>query len=125
MVAAAAMAGVPLLNGFLSKEMFFAEALWANTPNPLIYDLMPIAAVVASAFSVTYSLRFIHGAFFGPDPVGLPRMPHAPPAWVRLPVEILVLTCIMVGVLPAATMGPFLALGGRSFRAADPHQSSS
>ena len=27
MVAAAAMAGVPLLNGFLSKEMFFAEAL--------------------------------------------------------------------------------------------------
>ena len=29
MVAAAAMAGVPLLNGFLSKEMFFAEALSA------------------------------------------------------------------------------------------------
>ncbi|WP_350624666.1 proton-conducting transporter membrane subunit, partial [Pseudoalteromonas sp. 24-MNA-CIBAN-0067] len=27
MVAAAAMAGVPLLNGFLSKEMFFAETL--------------------------------------------------------------------------------------------------
>ena len=27
MVAAAAMAGVPLLNGFLSKEMFLAEAL--------------------------------------------------------------------------------------------------
>jgi multicomponent K+:H+ antiporter subunit A len=26
MVAAAAMAGVPLLNGFLSKEMFFAES---------------------------------------------------------------------------------------------------
>ncbi len=25
-VAAAAMAGVPLLNGFLSKEMFFAES---------------------------------------------------------------------------------------------------
>ena len=29
MVAAGAMAGVPLLNGFLSKEMFFAEALEA------------------------------------------------------------------------------------------------
>ncbi|MFP5406094.1 MAG: proton-conducting transporter membrane subunit, partial [Gammaproteobacteria bacterium] len=30
-VAAAAMAGVPLLNGFLSKEMFFAEAVdWHN-----------------------------------------------------------------------------------------------
>ena len=39
---------LPLLNGFLSKEMFFAEALWAPTPHPLAYDLMPIAAVAAS-----------------------------------------------------------------------------
>ena len=30
MVAAAAMAGVPLLNGFLSKEMFFAETIFAG-----------------------------------------------------------------------------------------------
>jgi multicomponent K+:H+ antiporter subunit A len=114
MVAAAAMAGVPLLNGFLSKEMFFAEALWAPTPSQMIYDLMPIAAVLASAFSVTYSLRFIHGVFFGPDPVGLPRTPHEPPAWMRFPVEILVLACIIVGMLPAATVGPFLNLAVRS-----------
>lgn len=114
MVAAAAMAGVPLLNGFLSKEMFFAEALWAPTPHPLIYDLMPVAAVLASTFSVAYSLRFIHGVFFGPDPAGLPRAPHEPPSWMRFPVEILVLTCIVVGVLPAATMGPFLDTAVRS-----------
>jgi multicomponent K+:H+ antiporter subunit A len=114
MVAAAAMAGVPLLNGFLSKEMFFAEALWAPTPHPMIYDVMPVAAVIASALSVAYSLRFIHGVFFGPDPVGLPRTPHEPPAWMRLPVEILVLACIVVGVLPAATVGPFLDTAVRS-----------
>ena len=36
--------------------------------------------MLASAFSVTYSLRFIHGAFFGPDPVDLPRKPHEPPS---------------------------------------------
>jgi len=109
MVAAAAMAGVPLLNGFLSKEMFFAEALWAPAPHPLIFDLMPFAAVVASAFSVAYSLRFIHAVFFGPDPEGLPRTPHEPAAWMRAPVEVLVLICIMVGILPAATVGPYLA----------------
>jgi len=114
MVAAAAMAGVPLLNGFLSKEMFFAEALWAPAPHPMIYDIMPAAAVVASALSVAYSLRFIHGVFFGPDPVDLPRRPHEPPAWMRLPVEILVLACIVVGVLPAATVGPFLDTAVRS-----------
>jgi len=114
MVAAAAMAGVPLLNGFLSKEMFFAEALDAPTPTGWIYDLMPVAAVVASAFAVTYSLRFIHGAFFGPDPVGLPRQPHEPQSWMRLPVEVLVLACIVVGILPAATVGPFLEVAVRS-----------
>jgi multicomponent K+:H+ antiporter subunit A len=124
MVAAAAMAGVPLLNGFLSKEMFFAEALWAPTPNPLIYDILPIAAVVASALSVAYSLRFIHGVFFGPDPVGLPRTPHEPPAWMRLPVEVLVLACIVIGVLPAATVGPFLDTAVRSILGASTPQYS-
>ena len=107
MVAAAAMAGVPLLNGFISKEMFFAEALTAQAA-------LPLAAMLGSAFSVTYSLRFIHGAFFGPDPVDLPREPHEPPSWMRFPVEILVLVCIMVGVLPAATVGPSLDLAVRS-----------
>ncbi|HEU4441113.1 MAG TPA: proton-conducting transporter membrane subunit, partial [Burkholderiales bacterium] len=99
LVAAAAMAGVPLLNGFLSKEMFFAEALSAQASSALFISVLPFAAMLASAFSVAYSLRFIHGAFFGPDPVDLPHTPHEPPAWMRLPVEILVLACIIIGVL--------------------------
>jgi multicomponent K+:H+ antiporter subunit A len=114
LVAAAAMAGVPLLNGFISKEMFFAEALSAEVPISPLLNVLPLAAMLGSAFSVTYSLRFIHGAFFGPDPTDLPRKPHEPATWMRFPVEILVLTCIMVGVLPAATVGPFLDIAARS-----------
>jgi multicomponent K+:H+ antiporter subunit A len=114
LVAAAAMAGVPLLNGFLSKEMFFAESLSADAPLPGFLNVLPVAAMLASAFSVAYSLRFIHGAFFGPDPTDLPRTPHEPAGWMRLPVEILVLICIMVGLLPAATVGPFLAVAVRA-----------
>jgi multicomponent K+:H+ antiporter subunit A len=113
-VAAAAMAGVPLLNGFLSKEMFFAEALDASVPLPSMHILLPAAAMLASAFSVAYSLRFIHGAFFGPDPTDLPRKPHEPPGFMRFPVEILVLICIMVGLLPAATIGPYLDMAVRA-----------
>ncbi|SMH37089.1 monovalent cation/H+ antiporter subunit A [Azospirillum agricola] len=114
LVAAAAMAGVPLLNGFISKEMFFAEALSAEGPLPPLIDILPVAATVASAFSVAYSLRFIHGAFFGPDPVDLPRKPHEPPSWMRFPVEILVLACIIVGLLPAATVGPYLDMAAHA-----------
>ncbi|MBB3019152.1 multicomponent K+:H+ antiporter subunit A [Microvirga lupini] len=108
MVAAAAMAGVPLLNGFLSKEMFFAEAAAFHIDSLLDHSL-PYFAMLASAFSVAYSLRFIHGVFFGPPPVDLPRTPHEPPHWMRFPVEFLVLACLLVGILPAMTIKPFLA----------------
>ena len=109
MVAAAAMAGVPLLNGFLSKEMFLAEALEAHS-GTIIDIVLPYLATLASGFSVFYSIRFIHQTFFGPAPVDLPHAPHEAPHWMRLPIEILVLACLLVGILPALTIGPVLAL---------------
>ena len=45
-VASAAMAGVPLLNGFLSKEMFFAEAA-EYYDGSLLDRSMPWMALVA------------------------------------------------------------------------------
>jgi len=109
MVAAAAMAGVPLLNGFLSKEMFLAEALEAHS-GTIIDIVLPFLATLASGFSVFYSIRFIHQTFFGAPPVDLPHTPHEAPHWMRLPIEILVLACLLVGILPALTIGPLLAL---------------
>jgi len=107
MVAAAAMAGVPLLNGFLSKEMFLAEALEAHSGT--ILDLaLPYVATLAAAFGVLYSLRFIHQTFFGPPPTDLPRTPAEPPRWIRLPIAVLVLICLVVGISPARTIGPLL-----------------
>jgi multicomponent K+:H+ antiporter subunit A len=109
-VAAAAMAGVPLLNGFLSKEMFFAEALEVEGPLPWVDRALPYLATLAGLFSVAYSLRFIHGVFLGPAPVGLPREPHEPPRWMRFPIELLVLVCVVVGIFPAHTIGPILGV---------------
>jgi multicomponent K+:H+ antiporter subunit A len=114
MVAAAAMAGVPLLNGFLSKEMFFSAALEVEGPVPLLNRALPFVAAVWGMFSVAYSLRFIHGAFFGPDPAGLPRTPHEPPRWMRFPIDLLVLACLVVGMLPAITIGPILDVAVRA-----------
>jgi len=101
------MAGVPLLNGFLSKEMFFAEAV-ASHDGSLLDQSMGWIALVASVLAVAYSLRFIHGVFFGPLPDDLPRQPHEPPFWMRFPVETLVVICLAVGIFPALTIGPYL-----------------
>ncbi|MGV8711585.1 MAG: monovalent cation/H+ antiporter subunit A [Nitrosomonas sp.] len=107
MVASAAMAGVPLLNGFISKEMFFAESLGKHADS-LLDDALPYVATIASAFAVTYSVRFIHTVFFGPKPTGLSREPHEPPHWMRVPIEFLVLACLIVGTIPSLSIGPYL-----------------
>ncbi|MBL1270950.1 MAG: monovalent cation/H+ antiporter subunit A [Oceanospirillales bacterium] len=108
MVAASSMAGVPLLNGFLSKEMFFAESLQLNLPGLWAW-LPPIIATLAGVFAVAYSARFIHDVFFNGKPVDLPIYPpHEPPRYMKFPVEILVFVCIMVGVFPTISVGPLL-----------------
>ncbi|MFT4191905.1 MAG: monovalent cation/H+ antiporter subunit A [Comamonas sp.] len=107
MVASASMAGVPLLNGFLSKEMFFAEATALADTGFLQYG-MPIAATLAGVFSVAYSLRFAYDVFFGPLARDLPLEPHEPSRLMRVPVELLVVLCLVVGVLPAYSIGAIL-----------------
>ncbi|MGQ9723998.1 MAG: monovalent cation/H+ antiporter subunit A [Tepidimonas sp.] len=117
MVAAASMAGVPLTNGFLSKEMFFAEAV-AGTSGAWGW-LMPVAATAAGIFSVAYSLRFVHDTFFN-GPLGdVPnRHPHEPPLGMKLPVMLLVLLCLAVGWLPATLAGPVVDAAARAMLAA-------
>jgi multicomponent K+:H+ antiporter subunit A len=60
-------------------------------------------------FSVAYSLRFI-SVFFGAPAQDLPRDPHEPPRWMRFPVELLVLACLVVGIAPGLSIAPVLSL---------------
>ena len=112
LVASAAMAGVPLLNGFLSKEMFFAEAVFIES-RPWVEIALPVLATVAGAFAVVYSLRFGYDIFFGRPAADLPRQPEEPPLWMRIPVDVLVLLCLVVGIAPAISVGPLLAAAAR------------
>ena len=109
MVAAAAMAGVPLANGFLSKEMFFAEAVSVGGQMRFSWFL-PAVVTLAGIFAVAYSLRFIHDVFFNGAPINLPKTPHEPPRFMKVPVEILVLLCLLIGIVPQYTVEPILAV---------------
>ena len=113
MVAAAAMAGVPLFNGFLSKEMFFAEAL--NAVDASWGWIVPAVATFAGACSVAYSLRFIHDVFFNGEGADLPKsQPHEPPLFMKLPVALLVVLCFAVGVMPALLVGPLVQVAANA-----------
>jgi multicomponent K+:H+ antiporter subunit A len=113
MVAAASMAGVPLFNGFLSKEMFFAESLHLEHLGAWDW-ILPTGAVLAGIFAVAYSLRFIHDVFFNGEPIDLPKTPHEPPRYMKVPVEILVALCLLVGILPVYTVAPILDVAAAS-----------
>ncbi len=114
-IAAAAMAGVPLVNGFLSKEMFF-DATWRAVPMlPVDASALVLALVVlGTIFSVAYSLKFVSAVFLGPPAETLPKVPHEPPAWMLVPIGLLALACLVVGIIPKLTVQPFLELAASS-----------
>jgi multicomponent K+:H+ antiporter subunit A len=101
MITAASMAGVPLTNGFLSKEMFFTELL-ANLSGPVMV-VSAITATLAGVFAVAYSVRLVHGVFFdGPVGKDVPnKNAHEPAFGMRAPATLLSVLCILVGILPA------------------------
>jgi multicomponent K+:H+ antiporter subunit A len=108
MVAAAAMAGVPLFNGFLSKEMFLTEAVAFVQVGGWRW-LVPLAATMAALFSVAYSVRLIHDVFFNGPARDMPNMhPHEPPFGMKAPVALLAGICLLVGILPALTLEPLV-----------------
>ena len=107
-VAAFSMAGLPLLNGFLSKEMMLEEAshaVWAGNP-----WIVPALATLGALFSVAYSFRYVFHVFFGPSRDDYPHKPHDPPAGMYLPPAFLVVLVVLIGLLPAVVAQPLVEL---------------
>ena len=95
--------GVPLLNGFISKEMFFAETTFVSgdwTTRAGCRWRLPLPAPSA------WPIRCASSCRVGPPATDLPRV-HEPPRWMLFPSALLVFMCLLVGVFPAYTVGPF------------------
>lgn len=92
-IATLSMAGIPPLNGFLSKEMMLEEA--AHTAPWLI----PALATLAALLSVAYSLRFLSYTFLGPAP-DYAHAPHDPGPGLWLPPTLLAVLVIAIGLAP-------------------------
>ena len=106
-LAALSMAGIPLLNGFLSKEMMLEEA----THTVLFGSpyLVPVLATIGSLFSAAYCFRFIGHTFLGPKRDDYPAKPHDPNPGMWLPPAILVVLVVVIGVAPFLAE-PFIKL---------------
>ncbi|UWQ21915.1 monovalent cation/H+ antiporter subunit A [Jannaschia sp. W003] len=97
-LAALSMAGIPLLNGFVSKEMMLEEAL--HTTLFGLPWLVPVLAGLGSLLSAAYCFRFVGHTFLGPVRDDYPAHPHDPGPGLWLPPAILVVPVVVLGVAP-------------------------
>ncbi|MEO1556813.1 MAG: monovalent cation/H+ antiporter subunit A [Pseudomonadota bacterium] len=95
---ALSMAGIPFLNGFLSKEMMLKEAV-STTLFGQPY-LMAALATFGALFSAAYCFRLIGHTFLGPMRDEYPAKPHDPGPGLWLPPAILVTLVVLIGCAP-------------------------
>ncbi len=121
LIASAAMAGVPLFNGFLSKEMMLEAAHQTSyAGSPMVLGVL---ATIGALLSVAYSVRFGVGVYLGQsktEPLKAAAHPHDPPIGLWLPVAILACLAVAIGVFPQPLAGGVVErtaqaiVGGRS-----------
>ncbi len=104
---ALSMAGIPLFNGFLSKEMMLdaaSDTVWAGSD-----WAVPVLATLGSLLSVAYSFRFIVHVFFGPVRDDYPAKPHDPGFGLWAAPALLIVAVVAIGVAPFLA-GPIVAV---------------
>ncbi|MCZ7419166.1 NADH-quinone oxidoreductase subunit L [Verrucosispora sp. WMMA2121] len=102
LVGLGALAGVPPLSGFWSKEGVLAAAeqaaLHGDGPAPAWLGwLVWLAALVGVAVTAWYATRLLLRTFFGTTRTPLPQ-PHDPPAVLRWPVLALTVPAALLGL---------------------------
>lgn len=117
-LAAASMAGIPPLNGFLSKEMMLEEA--SHTVVAGSEWLLPVTVTVATVFSFAYSLRYIFHVFFGRIRSDYPHPPHDPTIGLWFSPTLLVAFTIMIGLFPETLVGSLVRFTARAVLGAEP-----
>jgi multicomponent K+:H+ antiporter subunit A len=109
-LAALSMAGIPFLNGFLSKEMMLDETtrtLWAGNA-----WIIPGLATFGALLSATYSFRFVAHVFLGRKRGDYPTPPHDPGKGLLAGPAILAALVVAIGILPALVVGGIVAVAG-------------
>jgi multicomponent K+:H+ antiporter subunit A len=109
-IGAFAMAGLPFLLGFMSKEVF-VYALLGDTPGRVFALTL---AVIASALAFGYAAKLFVGTFFGREAPqtdrGYPRKKIS--NWLLIVPAILLVPQVVGGVVPGWFLGSVLEPGG-------------
>jgi multicomponent Na+:H+ antiporter subunit A len=98
-IGAFASAGIPLFNGFISKELIF-ESAYNQIGLSSWMIVFPVFAVIGSVLTFTYSMKIFFGVFYGEESHELPKHPHDPPVGLLISPTILAAASVIVGIIP-------------------------
>ncbi len=106
-LAAASMAGLPPLGGFISKELMLYQ-----TPELVLLGvewLVPAVATIGATLSVGYSLRLARHLFFGVPRADEPfARAHDPGFGMWAAPALLTLPAVLLGLIPMLLAGPLV-----------------
>ena len=109
LVGAAAISGLPLLNGFVSEWLLFQGFLFGFhlTSDALVRFLFPVAAALLALTSALAAACFVKA--FGITFLALPRgegaeKAHESPALMLVPQGVLAGMCVLLGLAPGSTL---------------------
>jgi NADH-quinone oxidoreductase subunit L len=100
-VCAAALAGIPMFSGFLSKEAMLTSM--AGSPSLHILPAT-IGLLIISFITILYTFRLVNGIFFGEQRSALSNI-HEVPGLMRLPLVLLAL-CSLWFVISFSPVNP-------------------
>ncbi|MWB98616.1 Na+/H+ antiporter subunit A [Agromyces seonyuensis] len=112
-VAAASMAGVPPLFGFVAKEAVFTSLLEAATHGEPWAWVALVGAVIGSMLTVAYAVRFVWGAFWRKNGVAETKL-HLPGPTISI-VPLLLAALSLVFALAPGLVEPLLAAYAHEF----------
>ena len=95
------MAGIPPLNGFLSKEAMLENAAHTSV-------LVGLLALAAAVLSMGYSLRLLSGTFLGKARSDVTAHAHDPGPGLWLAPALLTVLVIASGLLPMTFLAPLV-----------------
>jgi NADH-quinone oxidoreductase subunit L len=111
---AAALAGLPILSGFWSKDDILAALAAAahDSPHPTFYFTIQILATVAALLTAFYTFRAYFKTFWGAErfPAEAGHHPHESPPVMAWPLRILAVGAVGIGLAvgPTHLFGDYL-----------------
>ncbi len=101
-VGALAIAGIPPLNGFVSKWLLYQSAIFGKPAS--VYLLYAVIAIFMSTVTLAYFVKYLGAAYMGTLPERFSDSPKGSPKSMEIVQLLLAAGCFLLGLFPAGVV---------------------